>query len=83
MTHMIIGLMLIYVLAVIITKIEKHQVDHRFKSCVGALALIIVATIVDVGRFYKTSNNAGIFGSVIASAEMNSAVLFRKRKISM
>ena len=56
--------MLIYVFAVIITKIVKHQVDHRFKSCVGALALISVATIVDMGRFYKTSNNAGIFGNV-------------------
>lgn len=64
MTHMIIVLMLIYVFAVIITKIVKHQVDHRFKSCVGALALISVATIVDMGRFYKTSNNAGIFGNV-------------------
>lgn len=64
MTHMIIVLVLIYVFAVIITKIVKHQVDHRFKSCVGALALIIVATIVDMGRFYKTSNNAGIFGNV-------------------
>lgn len=64
MTHMIIGIMLIYVFAVIITKIVKHQVDHRFKSCVGALVLISVATIVDMGRFYKTSSNAGIFGSV-------------------
>lgn len=64
MTHMIIVLMLIYMFVVIVTKIVKHQVDHRFKSCVGALALIIVATIVDMGRFYETSSNTGVFGNV-------------------
>ena len=64
MTHMVIGLMLIYMFVVMAGKIIKHQVDRRLKACIAALALIFVATIADIGRFYKNRGNTGVFGNV-------------------
>ncbi len=64
MTHIVIVLMLIYMFVVIAGKILKRQIDRRLKACIAALVLIFIATIVDMGRFYKTSSNTGIFGNV-------------------
>lgn len=62
MTHMVIILLLIYMFVVIANKIAKHQIDQRLKICIGALILIFVATIVDIGGYYGNSHNAGVFG---------------------
>ena len=61
-THLSICLLLIYMIIVIVCKIVKKQVNQRLKACMTALILIIVATIVDMAGYYKTGNNAGIFG---------------------
>ena len=61
-THLCICMVLVYLITVIIHKIVKKQADQRLKTCMTALALIIVATIVDMAGYYKTGNNSGMFG---------------------
>ena len=63
-THVVIILLLIYLFVVITGKIVKHRADRRLRACVGALVLIIAGTVADLGRYYKTSSNAGVLGKL-------------------
>lgn len=64
MTHIVIILLMIYMFVVITKKIIRHQIDRRLRTCVGALVLIFAGTIGDLGRYYKTSSNAGVLGQL-------------------
>lgn len=64
MTHLIILLVIVYVLVAIINKMVKRQIDQKLKYCVGALILVFLAAIIDLIGYYRTGNNAGVFGRI-------------------
>ncbi len=62
MTHVLIILTILYLLVVIWSKIVRKQLDQRLKACVGALLLVFLAAIIEVGGYYKSGNVVGLFG---------------------
>ena len=42
----------------------KRQLDQKLKYCVGALILVFLAAIIDLIGYYRTGNNAGVFGRI-------------------
>ena len=63
-THLIILLVIVYVLVAIINKMVKRQLDQKLKYCVGMLILVFLAAIIDLIGYYRTGNNAGVFGRI-------------------
>ena len=64
MTHVLIILTILYLLVVIWSKTIRKQLDQRLKACVGALLLVFLAAIIEVGGYYKDGNVVGVFGRI-------------------
>lgn len=64
LTHIVIVGVLIYLAGAIIIKIVKKQVNRRLRVCIGALMLVILASIADLINYYKASGNSGIWGRI-------------------
>lgn len=64
LTHIVIVGVLIYLAGAIIIKIIKKQVNRRLRVCIGALILVILASIADLITYYKVGGNTGIWGRI-------------------
>ena len=65
LTHIVIVGVLIYLAGAIIIKIVKKQVNRRLRRvCIGALILVILASIADLINYYKVGGNTGIWGRI-------------------
>ncbi len=64
LTHIVIVGLLIYLMGAIVFKIVKKQVNRRLRVCIGALILVILASIADLINYYEVGGNTGIWGRV-------------------
>ena len=90
LTHIVIVGVLIYLAGAIIIKIIKKQVNRRLRVCIGALILVILASIADLITYYKVGGNTGIWGRIsflifiailgVESASKTASMLRRDRR---